>query len=60
MAVMGGKFIFPSDGRGDYTEDFKDLIRGCLKVKSEERWDIDQVSLDELNCGERERSGLLR
>lgn len=49
MAVMGGKFTFPSDGRGDYTEGFKDLIRGCLKVKSEERWDIDQVSF-ELNC----------
>lgn len=44
MAVLGGKFTFPSDGRGGYSEEFKELIKGCLKVKSEERWGIDEVS----------------
>lgn len=45
MAVLGGKYSFPNEsvGGGKYSEGFKELIKGMLKVKVEERWDIHQV-----------------
>ncbi|KAM0748389.1 Pkinase-domain-containing protein [Meredithblackwellia eburnea MCA 4105] len=44
MAALSGKYRFPDEGKASvYSEGFKDIVRGCLKVKVEERWDIDQV-----------------
>ncbi|GAA6063852.1 hypothetical protein JCM10212_000332 [Sporobolomyces blumeae] len=47
MAVLGGQYRIPDDGRGGgggaYSEGTKEIIRRCLKVKPDERPDIDEV-----------------
>ncbi|KAI5476405.1 serine/threonine-protein kinase [Pseudohyphozyma bogoriensis] len=41
MAVLNGKYSFPKDG--NYSEGFRELIQLMIKVKPEERPNIDQV-----------------
>ncbi|BGP42774.1 Serine/threonine-protein kinase env7 [Rhodotorula kratochvilovae] len=41
MAAMGGKYAFPDDGQ--YSESFRDLVRAMVRVKPEERPDIQRV-----------------
>lgn len=45
MAVLNGKYVFPTADEGHYSEGLKQLIQGCLKLKPEERLTIDEVSL---------------
>jgi serine/threonine protein kinase len=43
MAALGGKYSFPDGENGRYSEGFKEIIRRCLQVKTQERADIDEV-----------------
>lgn len=43
MAVLNGKYTFPKEKEGVYSEGLKELIRGCLVVKPEERWEIGEL-----------------
>ncbi|GAA5825003.1 hypothetical protein JCM3770_001829 [Rhodotorula araucariae] len=41
MAAMGGKYAFPDDGQ--YSESFRALVRAMIRVKPDDRPDIQQV-----------------
>ncbi|GAA5888017.1 hypothetical protein JCM16303_000180 [Sporobolomyces ruberrimus] len=42
MAVLNGKYSFPTN-EGKYSEGLKEIVRRCLRVKPQERPDIDEV-----------------
>ena len=44
MAVLNGKYAFPSDGH--YSAGLQNLVSMCLVVKPDQRPDIDKVCLD--------------
>ncbi|GAA5974275.1 hypothetical protein JCM11641_006706 [Rhodosporidiobolus odoratus] len=41
MAAMGGKYSIPD--HGGYSEGFKEIIKRCIKVKAEERPNVDEL-----------------
>jgi serine/threonine kinase 16 len=43
MAVLNGKYSFPPN-ESNYSQGLKEIVTRCLKVKPEERPDIDEVS----------------
>lgn len=43
MAVLNGKYSFPTN-EGNYSEGLKEIVRRCLRVKPQERPNIDEVS----------------
>lgn len=43
LAVMNGGWKFPASDAAGYSEGCKEVVRRCLKVKPEERPDIEEV-----------------
>jgi len=43
MAVLNGKYSFPTS-EGSYSEGLKEIVKECLRVKPNERPEIDQVN----------------